>query len=167
MSGNRLGTAGYNELETDNKLILNLRDIGHTIRFLSEGKGSQKRVLILLHETGGMTQRDLTDRMGVQPGSASEAIGKLESAGLVQRIPSAADRRTADVMLTEIGREKAFEAAQQRKKRHREMFSCLSEEEKNMLLALTEKLNADWNSRYHDCGRCAPHKRGAAKLSEE
>lgn len=143
----------YDTMDMDKKLIINLRDLGHVIRFLYEGKGSQKRILIILHETGGMTQRELTERMGVQPGSASEVIGKLESAGLIQRKRSQTDRRTTDIELTETGRIRAEEAVEQRKKRHLEMFSCLSAEEKESLLALVEKLNADWDDRYGDSRR--------------
>ena len=40
-----------------------------------------------------MTQSELTEYLGVQPGSASEVIGKLESAGLIVRTPSEKDRR--------------------------------------------------------------------------
>lgn len=143
----------YDTMDMDKKIIINLRDLGHVIRFLYEGKGSQKRILIILHEAGGMTQRELTERMGVQPGSASEVIGKLESAGLIQRKRSQTDRRTTDIQLTETGRIRAEEAVEQRKKRHLEMFSCLSAEEKESLLALVEKLNADWDDRYGDSRR--------------
>lgn len=150
-------TANYSELDMDSKLIMNLRDLGHMVRFLFEGKGSQKRILIILHETGSMTQRELTEKIGVQPGSASEVIGKLESAGLILRTPSEEDRRTANIQLTESGRIQAEEAARQRKIRHQEMFSCLSAEEKNTLLALMEKLNADWDSRYHEINKGFGH----------
>lgn len=138
----------YTTMDLENKLIVNLRETGHMIRFLFEGKGSQKRILIILHESGGMTQRELTERLGVKPGSASEVIGKLESAGLILRTSSREDRRTTDIRLTEAGREKAEEALSQRKQRHQEMFSCLSEEEKADFLRLLEKLNADWDERY-------------------
>lgn len=157
----------YRSLDQDNKLIWNLRDLGHTLRFLSGGKGSQERILIILGEEEEMTQRDLTERIVIQPGSASEVIGKLESAGLLTRTPSEKDRRTSVVRLTEAGRSKAEEAAQQRKQRHTEMFSCLSEEDKADLLTLLEKLNHDWGQRYgekssrenycHDGGRRRPH----------
>lgn len=158
----------YEEMDIDKRLILNLRDLGHIIRFLFEGKGSQKRVLIILQEAGGMTQRELTRRLGIQPGSASEVIGKLEHAGLIRRTPSGEDRRTVDIQLTESGRVQAGEAARQREERHREMFSCLSEEEKGELLALAEKLNKDWDSRYleHDCrfGGCGAHKKNGGSI---
>ena len=50
----------------DSRLIINLRDISHTMRRLYEGKGSQKRVLMLLREAGTITQRELTARLGIQ-----------------------------------------------------------------------------------------------------
>lgn len=140
--------ANYNALDTDNKLIWNLRDLGHMMHMLFEGKGSQRRILIILLESGGMTQRELTERLGVQPGSASEVIGKLEKAGLIERKASPTDRRTTDIQLTEAGRIQAEDAALQRKIRHQEMFSCLSPDEKETLAVLTEKLNRDWDSRY-------------------
>ncbi len=106
------------------------------MRFLYEGKGSQKRVLIILSEIGVITQRELTERLGIKPGSASEVIAKLENSGWITRTPSETDRRTADVALTEKGKQLALEAKKQRNLWHEEMFSCLSENEKSELLFL-------------------------------
>lgn len=142
--------------DVNGKLVINLRDISHTLRDLSEGRGSQKRILILLLETGPFTQRELTERLGIQPGSASEVIAKLENAGLLTRTESEADRRTVDVALTEEGSRQAEEAKNQRDGRHGEMFSALSEEEKSQLLGLLEKVNTDWESRYANRQR-RPH----------
>lgn len=141
-------SAHYNAADNNDKLIFNLRDLSHTMRFLYEGKGSQKRILIVLNEVGSITQRELTERLGIQPGSASEVIAKLESAGLIARTMSESDRRTMNIELTEEGKKLAYEALEQRKRRHEEMFFCLSEEEKNLLLSLLEKVNADWEKRY-------------------
>ena len=132
----------------NDKLIMNLRDISHTMRSLYEGRGSQKRILIILHEVGKITQRASTERLGIQPGSASEVIAKLESAELITRTPSESDRRTADIQLSDKGRELASQAINQRRHRHEEMFSCLSEDEKTELLTLLEKINTDWEQRY-------------------
>lgn len=143
----------YNAADVNGKLIINLRDLSHTMRFLYEGKGSQKRILIVLLETGEITQRALTERLGIQPGSASEVIAKLEHAGLIMRTSSAEDRRTAVVSLTEEGKRQALEAGEQRNRRHEEMFSCLSEQEKMQLLTLLEKINQEWEKRYQDAVR--------------
>lgn len=134
--------------DINDKLVLQLRDLGKKLSLLYEGKSSQKRILIILRETGAITQQKLTMRLGIQPGSASEVLSKLESAGLITRTASARDRRTTDVKLTETGEKEAEKAAGQRRKRHEEMFSCLSGEEKKDLLSLLEKVNSDWEERY-------------------
>ena len=135
----------YDALDMNTKLIWNFRDIGHTLRRNYEGRGSQARVLIVLSETGPIQQSDLTRRLGIQAGSASEVLGKLEAAGYILRAPSRQDRRTIEVSLTETGKEAAFAAKRERDERHERMFSCLDEEEKARLLALLEKLNRNWN----------------------
>lgn len=140
----------YEALDTNNKLIWNLRDIGHTMHRISEGRASQKRIMIILKETGGMTQRELTQRLRVQPGSASEVIGKLEAAGLISRITSETDRRTTDIKLTAEGETAAGEALARRKERHDKMFGCLSSTEKQTLLGLLEKVNASWDEQYRN-----------------
>ena len=140
--------AHYQSTDTNDKLIINLRDLGHIMRFLYEGKASQKRILIILNELKTITQRDLTEHLGIQPGSASEILSKLESAGLIIRTQNETDRRTTDVSLTDTGRELAVEALAQRQRRHEEMFSCISEEEKEKLLSLLERIYADWRIRY-------------------
>lgn len=138
----------YEELDLNNRLIWNFRDIGHTMRRISEGKGSQKRVLIVLNETGTITQSDLTQRLGIQPGSASEVLMKLESAGWIRRVPSEKDKRTTDVLLTQMGKAEAQRLTCARVERHARMFSVLDETEKATLLGLLERINADWDEQY-------------------
>lgn len=149
----------YHAADMNDKLIINLRDLGHMMHFLYEGKASQKRILIILNKAGRITQRDLTECLGIQPGSASEILSKLESAGLILRTQNEADRRTTDVCLTDAGREFAAEALAQRQKRHEEMFSCLSEEERQELLSLLERVCTDWRARYMENGNIRGHGR--------
>lgn len=130
------------------KLIINLRDISHMMRMQYEGKASQKRILIILNESGSLTQKELTERLDIQPGSASEILSKLENSGLITRTQNETDRRTTDIRLTDAGTELALEAAMQRKNRHEEMFSCLTSEEKMTLLSLLEKIHKDWENRF-------------------
>ena len=157
--------------DINDKIIINLRDVSHIIRSFYEGKGSQKRVLIVLEKQGGqMTQRELTRQLGIQPGSASEVIAKLEGAGYIERSPDETDRRTVKIQLTESGKQLAVEARAQRIQRYEEMFSGFTEAEKEELLSLLEKLNCDWELRYghlretekEHCGRkkgCGHHRR--------
>lgn len=139
----------HNIADINDKLIIHLRNISHTMRFLYEGKGSQKRILIILNDIGSsITQRELTRRLGIQPGSASEVIAKLESTGYIKRTLGKTDRRTTDIVLTSLGKSAAAQAKEERIRRHEQMFSCLSEDEKNRLLSLLEKIDADWEQRY-------------------
>ena len=99
----------YDAADINDKLIINFRDLGHMMHFLYEGKASQKRILIILNESGTITQRDLTERLGIQPGSASEILSKLENSGLIIRIQNEDDRRTTNICLTDAGRKLAAE----------------------------------------------------------
>ena len=151
--------AQYQSADTNGKLLIRLRDVDHMMRGLYEGRGSQQRVLIVLHELGGsVTQRVLTERLQIRSGSASEVIGKLESAGYVVRTVSEADRRNVEVALTEKGREAAEEVKRQREQRQEEMFLCLTDAEKDELLVLLEKLSTDWETRFSPSGAHFEHR---------
>lgn len=68
-------TVEYRASSPNDLLIFALRDVSHVMHVLYEGKGSQKRVLMVLQELGApITQRDLTERLGIRPASASEVI---------------------------------------------------------------------------------------------
>lgn len=118
------------------------------MRQIAEGRTSQKRILILLRETAGMTQKELTARLGVQPRSANEVLNKLEQADLISRTSSEADHRTTDICLTPAGEQLAQEAAVKRRERHEQMFSVLSEQEKDTLIELLERINAHRDKTY-------------------
>ena len=133
----RRGPEPEAEGDVNTRLAHCLRTAGHLMRMRSEAREGQMRILILLSgET--MTQRDLTEQLGIRPGSASEIMAKLENAGLITRTPNESDRRTTDVRLTEAGREIARKAEEERRSRRGEMFSCLTEEEKETLVSLLE-----------------------------
>lgn len=119
------------------------------MRFLSDGKGSQARILtILARHQGTISQRELIQSLGIQPGSASKVLGKLEHAGWIQRKPSVEDHRAVTIFITPSGREEAKAVEKRREAREKEMFLCLSKEEKETLLGLLEKIRQDWQERY-------------------
>lgn len=143
----------YENADINSKLVMNFLDINHTMHALYEGRGSQKRILILLLQNESITQHELTEKLGIKPGSASEVIAKLEAQGLINKTPSSQDRRTANIALTDKGRTLAKEAKADRDDRHKEMFSSLSENEKLALIAQLEKINTDWEK-----FGCAEHR---------
>ena len=105
----------YHSEDINDKLIINLRNINHMMRMQYEGKSSQKRILIILNESGTLTQKELTERLNIQFGPASEILSKLEDAGLIVRTQNKTDRRTTDILMTDAGTELALEAARQTK----------------------------------------------------
>ena len=46
-----------------------------------------------------------------------------------------------------------------REKRHQEMFSCLTDDEKETLRALLERINADWDVRYRQGEPSCNHRK--------
>ncbi len=132
--------------DTAGQLLGEFRALEHLLRGHRDGRGGQSGVLSLLAQ-GPMTQRELTQRMGIQAGSASELLGKLEAAGLITRKESSEDRRTTDVALTEAGQARAQTENDGRPQRRQALFSALEPAEQETLLELLRKLRADWEQR--------------------
>ena len=89
-----------------------------------------------------MTQREIQERLQIQPGSVSELTGKLELKGFVTRSRDEDDRRRVVLTLTPTGR-KAAEAAASRKD-VAVRFDGLTEAERGELAALLEKVIEGW-----------------------
>lgn len=138
----------YDEMNTNEKLLAQLNKLSHQSHMVLGGRGGQKRILNILDKEGGMTQRELTERLNIQPGSASEIIKKLEAAGYIIRTANEADRRTSDISLTEAGLAQIREVDAECKNRDSDLFSILSSEEAVQLLNLLEKISRDWDSRF-------------------
>src|SRR5882757_10182103 len=60
--------------------------------------------LRILSEHDGLTQRELSDKVGVHPNTAVPALDNMEKHGLVKRVRDANDRRRMCVHLTPKGR---------------------------------------------------------------
>jgi DNA-binding MarR family transcriptional regulator len=79
-----------------------LREIGLSV--------PQCDVLTTLTEAEGVSQQDLAKRLYVTKGNISGLLDRLETAGLVERRSTAADRRQYEIYLTRAGREAADRA---------------------------------------------------------
>ena len=98
------------------------------------------KVLVMLAENDGVSQKLLTEQSGIRPASLSELIIKLERNGLVERQRNEEDKRNRNVYLTEEGRALA-ETIKSRKDESADfLFDVLSEEEKETLTVLFDKL---------------------------
>lgn len=104
----------------------------------------QGRILILLHEYGRMTQRELIEITQRRSATLSEQLERMESSGLIVREKNEADKRNVDVFLTEEGRREAARAERRRARRAEELFSALDGEERAALYRTLLKLSALW-----------------------
>lgn len=125
---------------------------------------SQGRILRILYQQGPMTQKELQEKLDIQPGSMSEIAAKLENRGLVTRAKDPSDKRKISLSLTEEGRIDVEEHRIARQERQKKNFSHLTEEEKDTLEALLTRLLDAWQAddnekEHHDHGKpdCTNH----------
>ncbi len=64
-----------------------------------------RAILFSLAESDGITQYEISKRVGIKPPTTSVALGKMESEGYVERVTSKDDLRKTIVTLTPKGRE--------------------------------------------------------------
>ena len=91
-----------------------------------------------------MTQKELTERLRIQPGSLSEMLTKVERAGLVEKRRSERDRRNFELNLTEEGRAQADRFEKEQAEQVNWLLEPLDEAQKQQLLALLDALIAHW-----------------------
>lgn len=103
--------------------------------------GGQGRLLTLLLENPGISQKTLCRLLHVRPQTMGEQLSKLETAGLAFRKINPYDRRVSNFYLTEAGTTAAGQIRQASEANLQQMFSAMSREELETLLALMSKLN--------------------------
>ena len=110
----------------------------HRLRHGGPKNMGQSRILRILAEVGEMGQRELQEQLGIQPGSLSEILNKLESKGLIRRSRDEQDRRRATLQITEDGRTLLESAPADRGQS--DPFAVLTEEEQETLRSLLNKV---------------------------
>lgn len=98
---------------------------------------SRKRIIALLNERGQLTQRQLQELLGIQAGSLSELVTRMEKFGVIQRFPDEKDRRRIVIRLTELGRQRALEPREIGDDR---LFAALTQAEQAELRAMLQKI---------------------------
>ena len=103
----------------------------------------QERVLTMVAMQEGINQKDLAFLLGIRPQTLGEMLQKLEERGLVERKKSASDARAIEVKLTDEGRARAAEIAERRALSADDVFSTLTDEEKEQLASILDKLDGE------------------------
>ena len=106
------------------------------------GRGmSRERLLAIIGEhPEGIRQKDLAMAAGINASSASEVISRLEDDGYLVRVIDENDKRATLLKLTEMGAVRAEEIRSERDSFLDDLFSRLTEEEKQTLSDLLDKL---------------------------
>lgn len=105
-------------------------------------KGSG-RLLDLLEDEKGTSQQQLADAAGLRAQTVSEMICVLEKNGWIKKLQSPDDRRQALIYITDEGKQARLYIREQRRKRADAFFEVLSDEEKQTLLELLNKINSE------------------------
>ncbi|MBO4836206.1 MAG: MarR family transcriptional regulator [Clostridia bacterium] len=97
-------------------------------------------MVLLEADENGIRQKDLGEKMGINASSLSEQIDRLESDHYLERRANPDDRRSTLIVLTEKGRARAWEVQDERRQAAAGFCSGLTEEEKDTLIRLLDKL---------------------------
>lgn len=125
-------------LEDDGSLSFLFFRASHVIRHPGRRGDTRERILRILMRHGEVSQRALQEHLGVQPGSLSELLAKMENGGLITRERDGEDKRRVTLGLTDEGKAAAAEASA---KDEESRFAALTTEEKETLRALLTKLS--------------------------
>jgi DNA-binding MarR family transcriptional regulator len=109
-------------------------------------KPRQFQILGLLHDQGGMAQRELMQEMEIDPSILVTLLNPLEADGFVARKRDPDDRRRHLVTLTAAGKRHLASASRAQKEAEDELFASLSSNQRKelsaALLALRDGLAA-------------------------
>src|SRR3954453_10312175 len=110
-------------------------------------KPRQFQILGLLHDHGGLAQRELMQEMNIDPSILVTLLNPLEADGLVSRERDAADRRRHLVTFTAAGERQLASAARGQQQTEDALFGSLDDDQREhlgtLLLALRDGLATD------------------------
>ncbi|MXO66512.1 MarR family winged helix-turn-helix transcriptional regulator [Altericroceibacterium endophyticum] len=98
------------------------------------------RVMCVLGDTGGKTQRELTQLTVMDKVAVNRACKTLEDRGLAQRMPNSHDGRSHTLELTESGQEMFAQIMPLATEMERRLMSGFSEEECNCMRSMLSRL---------------------------
>ncbi|WP_143461352.1 MarR family winged helix-turn-helix transcriptional regulator [Levilactobacillus enshiensis] len=125
------------------------------------GRGQMRLLQLLHHARNGMTNADIAEILDIRPSSVSATISRLEDMGLVERVPSEADKRAVIVKLSDQGQKMFAQYDQRVDGLSEKLFGGLDENEQADLQRLLTKLShqvsdLDWGDLNHR-GNDWPH----------
>ena len=111
---------------------------------------AREQILFMISSfEGKVHQKDLIERTRINPSSMSEFIDKLEEDGYLKREVDPEDKRATLLSLTDLGNARISELQDERKERLDKMFANLSNEEKEQLSELLDKILPERKCHHH------------------
>lgn len=116
----------------------------HFIHHRRGGNRTQGKILFILMREGEMTQKELQERLGIQAGSISEIVLKLQAKGFIERTKDEKDKRRFKLTITEKGKAHLNEKRKEHMEQEKSLFDALTPEEKVQLQTLLLKVHKSW-----------------------
>ena len=102
--------------------------------------GRERLLVILSEHPEGLRQKALAGEAGINASSTSEFVTRLEDDGYLKRTLDETDKRATVLKLTEMGQVRAEEIRQEREEHFEVFFGKLTDEEKQTLSDILDKL---------------------------
>ena len=106
-------------------------------------------MLFFIAEQDGITQKELAQRMQITPASVTVSVRRMETEGLVQRIPDTKDARVLHLHLTPKGRHLNQECLQVRDDLIRRLFCGYDAQDIEQMSRLLDKMEQNLNLARH------------------
>ena len=114
-----------------------------TSQLIKCGRG-QENILEILFQYESMSQKQLQEVLGIEAGSLSEILSKLEQRQFIERYKDINDKRKSIIHLTSLGKEKI----KHKKSNDEDMFDMLTSIEQQQLNDMLNKVLKEWYRRH-------------------
>ncbi|AVK61191.1 MarR family transcriptional regulator [Lactobacillus sp. CBA3605] len=122
--------------------VMHQRNFGsHGTGHHGGGRGQMRLLQVLAQSPAGLTNAEIAEVLDIRPSSVSATIKRLETAELVERVPSDTDKRVVIVRLSERGQRLFDQQATQFDDLADQLFGDLTASEQAELQRLLTKLN--------------------------
>jgi len=128
------------------QVIRQLHRSGHYLHYKMGDKAGRRRVLMILSEEPALLQRELQDRLGIQSGSLSEILIKMEADGLIERGKSPRDARNVELRVTDRGRAEEQTLRAEFQRQTERMMACFTEVQLKELRGLLDIMLNHWEA---------------------
>lgn len=100
----------------------------------------QPRLLHILGEEDGISQRELARRMGITPATLTRMLQRMEKNGLIRRRPDEQDQRIIRVFPSEKARDVMAELNRMNRAMEEELLGDFNGEERKQLILLIDRM---------------------------